>query len=107
MAATKRPSPPLFDGRRSFRLKASQRNRTMRNTLRASVLALALSCPTFVGDIPCPVVSPTPLPANVSREMTFGGEVLTPPTPDDDAQDGAAAAALALFEVVLNLLALS
>lgn len=79
----------------------------MRNTLRASVLVLALFCPAFAGDIPCPVVGPTPQPANVSQEMTLGSEVLIPQTPDGYAQDGAVAAAVTLFEVVLNLLALS
>jgi hypothetical protein len=57
----------------------------MRNTLRVSVLVLSFCYPAFAGDIPCPIVAPTP---------------------DSYAQDGAAAA-VTFFEVVLNLLALS
>ncbi len=75
----------------------------MRNTLRVSVLVLAFCYPAFAGDIPCPVVAPTPQPAKIAQEAPFDVEIQYSQTPDSSVQDGA----IALFEVVLNLLALS
>jgi hypothetical protein len=74
----------------------------MRKTLRASVFVLALCCPAFAGDIPCPTVAPASQP--VAEEPTAGVEVQSPQTADGVIQNGVA---VALWEVVLSLLALS
>ena len=74
----------------------------MRKTLRASVLVLALCCPAFAGDMPCPTVVPTPEPIRAAQEPTIDSEIQNPPT-DDYSQNGATATFL---EVVLSLLTL-
>lgn len=77
----------------------------MRNTLRASILVLALCCPALAGDIPCPIVEPPPpQPTSDIHEATPDVEIQIPRMPEDSARDGAAA--VTFFEVVLNLLAL-
>jgi hypothetical protein len=78
----------------------------MRNP-QSPALVLALCRPAFAGDIPRPIVAPTPQPARAVQEMTLGVVTLPPRTPDSYAQDGALAAALTFFEVVPNLLSLS
>ena len=76
----------------------------MKKTLRASVLVLALYCPAFAGDIPCPTVAPTPQPARAVQELTLDSGIQSPQTLDGDVPNGGAAATF--VEVLLNLLAL-
>jgi hypothetical protein len=48
----------------------------MRKVLRASVLILALGCPTFAGDMGCPtIVSP---PTSSAQEQSASGEMQFP-----------------------------
>jgi hypothetical protein len=79
----------------------------MRKTLRASTLVLALCCPAFAGDIPNPVVVPTPQPRTSSFQGPTANEdvetVMTAPAAEGETLSGATATFL---EVVLNLLAL-
>lgn len=75
----------------------------MKKTLRASVFVLAICCPAFAGDIPCPTVEPTPQPARAVQELTVDSEIQSPQSVDGDVLDGAAAT---FVEVVLNLLTL-
>jgi hypothetical protein len=70
----------------------------MKKTLRASVFVLALCCPAFAGDIPCPTVAPTPQPA-----YAVDSEIQSPQTVDGDAPNGATAT---FVEIMLNLLTL-
>ena len=73
----------------------------MRKTLRASVLMLALCCPAFAGEMPCPTVVPTPDPMTVEQEPAAGAAV--------DTMDGQVetAAVASFVEVMLSLLALA
>ncbi len=75
----------------------------MRKTLRASVLVLALCCPAFAGEIPCPSVVPTPEPISAAQEPTMDSGIQNTQTTDGNSQNGAVAAFL---EVVLSLLTL-
>lgn len=75
----------------------------MRKTLRASILVLALCCPTFAGEIPCPTIVPKPEPISAAQEPTIDSEIQNPQTTDGYVQNGAAAAFL---EIVVSLLTL-
>ena len=77
----------------------------MRKTLRASVFVLALCCPAFAGDALCPPIAPPPPPATAVEEPASGVEVQSPGAAEGEIQNGAAVASV--WEVVLNLLALS
>jgi len=75
----------------------------MRKTLRASVLALALVCPTFAGEIHNPVAQPTPAPA---QETTVEGDISTPLAGGVIHNPEEASAIRAVMSLIESLLAL-
>jgi hypothetical protein len=87
----------------------TERERTMRKTLTAAALVLALSCPVFAGEMHTPA-APTPTPPQPAG-ATLGpttdeviGTGATATNADDDLQYDAVAT---FAQVILNLLALS